>query len=124
MRFQRDDQQISEICKLLKATARDLNIPIILVSQFSREESRTHKYTLASLKGSSGIEQAADLVIFIQRPETFNQQCFDYPFEGVETKDKVLISIEKGRNYGQSKFLLSFDATSNKFSNYNSDNQL
>jgi replicative DNA helicase len=115
------DEQIDEVCKLLKATAGELNIPIILVSQFSREESRTHKYTLASLKGSSGIEQNADIVIFIQRPEIFGQQFFEHPFDSIETKDKAIIKVEKGRNYGLTSFVLNFDATVNRFTNYHNE---
>ncbi len=62
-------QEVSEISRLLKAIARDLNIPVLAVSQLNRavEQRSTHEPRLADLRESGSIEQDADVVMFIHR---------------------------------------------------------
>lgn len=64
-------QEMSEISRCLKAIARDLNIPVLAVSQLSRvvEQRKTHEPRLADLRDSGSIEQDADVVIFIHRDD-------------------------------------------------------
>lgn len=85
-------QEISEISRSLKALARELQVPLIAVSQLSRAvESRTdHKPQLSDLRESGAIEQDADVVVLLVREEYYN------PTE--ENRGKADIIIAKQRN--------------------------
>ncbi|MCE2464040.1 MAG: replicative DNA helicase [Dehalococcoidia bacterium] len=69
-------QEISEITRSIKGMARDLNIPILAVSQLSRAvEMRTsHRPQLSDLRESGSIEQDADVVMFIYRDDVYNTE--------------------------------------------------
>ncbi len=85
-------QEISEISRSVKALARELNIPIIALSQLSRavEARQDHRPQLSDLRESGAIEQDADLVILLMREEYYN------PTE--ENKGIAEIIIAKQRN--------------------------
>lgn len=85
-------QEISEISRSLKALARELQVPVISISQLSRAvESRTgNRPMLSDLRESGAIEQDADLVIFLFREEYYN------PTE--ENRNKAEVIIAKQRN--------------------------
>ena len=67
-------QEISDITRYLKITAKELNVPIILLSQLSRaiEQRKDHKPMLSDLRESGAIEQDADIVLFIDNPDKYN----------------------------------------------------
>ena len=67
-------QEISEITRYLKIAARELNVPIIVLSQLSRavETRQDHRPVLSDLRESGSIEQDADIVMFIYKPEMYN----------------------------------------------------
>ena len=67
-------QEISEITRYLKIAARELNVPIILLSQLSRavETRKDHRPVLSDLRESGSIEQDADIVMFIYKADMYN----------------------------------------------------
>ncbi|MEW5894284.1 MAG: replicative DNA helicase [Candidatus Omnitrophota bacterium] len=95
-------QEISEISRSLKALARELNVPIIALSQLSRavESRQDHRPQLSDLRESGAIEQDADVVIMMVREEYYN------PTE--ENSGKAEIVIGKQRNGPVGSFQLAF----------------
>lgn len=108
-------QEISEISRSLKSLAKELNIPVVALSQLSRAvESRESKRpVLADLRESGAIEQDADLVMMIYREDMYSTEPKD-PTRGYETD----ISIAKHRNGPTGLVKLMFLPRCAKFGNY------
>ncbi|MCI0680289.1 replicative DNA helicase [bacterium] len=95
-------QQVTEISRSLKALARELDVPVLALSQLSRAvESRGGKPRLSDLRDSGSIEQDADVVMFIHRDDKYN--------ESSEKPNIAEILIEKHRNGPTGKVELYFD---------------
>lgn len=95
------EQEISKISQGLKSIAKELNIPVIALSQLSREvEKRPNKRPqLSDLRDSGSIEQDADEVIFLYRPEYYGIQEWDY-YNSEPTSNEIEIIIAKNRHGG------------------------
>lgn len=95
------EQEISNISRGLKSIAKELNIPVIALSQLSREvEKRPNKRPqLSDLRDSGSIEQDADEVIFLYRPEYYGIQEWDY-YDSEPTSNEIEIIIAKNRHGG------------------------
>jgi len=92
------EQEISQISRGLKAIAKDFDIPVIALAQLSRaNETRggDKRPMLSDLRESGAIEQDADLVIFIHRPEYYKIECYD---NNDSTKDVNEFIVAKHRD--------------------------
>jgi len=104
-------QQITEISRQLKGLARELNVPVLALSQLSRAvEQRTPSIPkLSDLRDSGSIEQDADVVLFIYREEVYRKET---PRKGIAE-----ILIAKHRNGPIGKVELFFDSSKSSFRN-------
>jgi replicative DNA helicase len=112
-RFENRTQEVSAISRGLKALAKELEVPVLALSQLSRApESRggDHRPQLSDLRESGSIEQDADLVMFIFREEIYKQ---DDP----ALRGRAEIIIAKQRNGPIGRFDLAFLHNSTRFAN-------
>jgi replicative DNA helicase len=110
------EQEISTISRSLKALAKELDVPIICLSQLNRSvETRggTKRPQLSDLRESGAIEQDADMVLFIYRPEYYKID----EVEGMSTKGYAELIIAKHRNGRLEDVQLKFVANFARFEN-------
>ncbi len=111
-RAENRQQEISEISRSLKALARELDVPVVTLSQLSRApEARTdHRPMLSDLRESGAIEQDADVVVFLYRDEYYNPDT--------EKKNIAEAIIAKQRNGPTGTVELVWLGQFTKFANY------
>ena len=108
-------QEISEISRSLKSLAREMECPVIALSQLSRSvETRPDKHPMLSdLRESGAIEQDADIVMFLYRDEYYNKE-----HDGEENPtDKTDVDIAKHRNGATGRVELAFQKSISAFFN-------
>ena len=110
------EQEISSISRAMKALAKELNVPIICLSQLNRSvETRggTKRPMLSDLRESGAIEQDADMVLFIYRPEYYKID----EINGISSKGLAELIIAKHRNGRLEDVMLKFVANFARFEN-------
>lgn len=107
--------QVTEISRSLKALARELNVPVLALSQLSRAvESRGGRPRLSDLRDSGSIEQDADVVMFIHREDKYR--------ETADGKNIAQIHVDKHRNGPVGSIELFFDEERTTFLNLDKSN--
>lgn len=112
------EQEISTISRSLKAIAKELNVPVIALSQLSRNvetRSGAKRPILSDLRESGAIEQDADIVSFIYRPEYYKLDHWDDE-HGTPSKGQAEYIIAKHRNGALENIRLQFVSEQAKFS--------
>ena len=133
-------QEISEISRGLKTLAKELNVPVIALSQLSRavEQREDKRPQLADLRESGSIEQDADIVLFVYREEYYvaarepkrptegdDAKTFDDHAKWASDMEKVFglseLIVAKQRHGATGKVKMKFEAQITRFSNYVDD---
>ncbi len=110
------EQEISTISRSLKALAKELNIPVLALSQLSRDVEKrggSKKPVLSDLRESGAIEQDADIVFFVYRPEYYN---IDENEDGQSSANMAQLIVAKHRNGALKDIDLKFTAKFAHFS--------
>ena len=119
MRFGNRQEEVSTISRSLKGLAKELNIPILALSQLNRTAEKREgddgkRPQLSDLRESGAIEQDADMVLFVHRPEYYRIYQDE---KGNDTRGKAQIIIAKHRKGATGDVLLTFKGEYTRFQN-------
>ena len=106
------EREVSEISRRLKALARDLEVPVVCLSQLNRQcemRGRDKRPILSDLRESGSLEQDSDIVAFLYRAVVYDQQAAKHEAEFI---------IGKGRNIRTGRIKLFFDGGHQTFKNF------
>jgi replicative DNA helicase len=126
MSFGSRQEEVSKISRSLKGLAKELQIPILALSQLnrgveSREGNEGKRPQLSDLRESGAIEQDADMVVFIHRPEYYRIYADE---KGRDLRGKAEIIIAKHRNGAVGDVLLTFRGEYARFQNPDEENTI
>jgi replicative DNA helicase len=109
------EQAMADAARRFKNLAKELGICIVLLSQLSRDRDNPQP-SMARLRDSGQIAEAADVVLLIYRPEVYGSR-YKYPDElsKVSTEGTAMLHICKGRNVGTFRFVVGFHASLTQF---------
>ena len=106
--FMSRQEEVAAISRNIKALAKELEVPIIALSQLSRDAENKERPQLSDLRESGAIEQDADMVLIIHKPKS----------ENGEVSDRTDINIEKHRNGSTGTINLRFDRSTTRFTEW------
>jgi replicative DNA helicase len=114
------EQEISEISRGLKALAKELDLPIIALSQLSRQSEgrQDKKPILSDLRESGAIEQDADMVVFCHRPEYYGITEYEIGTDRLQTEGLFIFIIAKFRNGSPGEVRARFIHSNTKVTNW------
>jgi replicative DNA helicase len=117
------EQEIAEISRGLKSLAKELDLPIIALSQLNRgvENKPDKKPGLSDLRESGQIEQDADMVLFCYRPEYYGIEQYEIGGHTIESNGLFMLLIAKHRNGSLGEIPLRFIGSQTKLTNHNID---
>jgi replicative DNA helicase len=115
-RFESRQQELASISRSLKGLAKELNVPIVALSQLSRapETRSDHRPQLSDLRESGALEQDADVVLFIYRPEQYRNEDGEVE-QGIEGVAEIIIGKQRNGPTGAVK--LAFIKEHTRFEN-------
>ncbi|MEE9574370.1 MAG: DnaB-like helicase C-terminal domain-containing protein, partial [Candidatus Neomarinimicrobiota bacterium] len=116
MKGANDESGIAEIGRKLKNIAKELDISVVAISQLSRDKNNPEP-NRARLRGSGQLEEKADIVLLLYRPEEYGR-TYSEPHEMTETLSTAQVKIAKGRNVGTGSFILGFNKETTNFYDY------
>ena len=96
-------QEITKISRALKGLAKELDVPVVALSQLSRAvetRDKSRKPQLSDLRESGAIEQDADVVFFVYRPEYYEIQTFEDTGESTHNKSEIIIGKQRNGPVG------------------------
>ena len=113
-------QEVSAISRGVKAIARDLGIPVIVLSQLNRqaEQREGHRPRMSDLRESGSIEQDADVVMLLHREDYYHVGDAEWAFENPDKVGVAELIIAKQRNGPTGVVTLTWDAASTRFRNH------
>lgn len=114
-------QEVSDISRSLKALARELEVPVIALSQLSRtvEQRENKRPMLSDLRESGAIEQDADIVMMLYRESYYDEKAKEEA--NTTGSEKLEINIAKHRNGATRRLNLAFEASTNALYNIQND---
>ena len=123
--FDSETQRLAYISRELKNIAKELHVAVVLLSQMNRGGAREGYISKFLLRGSGEIEEAADSIVLIERPDA-DPNTRGKKFTGVfdwvqDTTNKALFILHKGRSTGDSEFLENFIPEYTLFTDYGQD---
>ena len=125
MKFGSREQEVSMISRNLKQLAKELNIPIVALSQLNRSvesrgtDSQSKRPQLSDLRESGAIEQDADIVCFIHRPEYYSHSSEDS--EGNDIRGLALLIVAKHRSGKVDDVKMRFVSQFARFQNWDEE---